>query len=123
MKRILVVIFCAGLAVMNGCTTEPELDKVPVVSYNTDVKRILSSHCNFEGCHGGGGAEAGSLENYTDVMGYVKAGDAHASDLYKVITYKGLLVERRMPPSGYEDVPATDIKMIYWWIEQGAKDN
>lgn len=55
-------------------------------------------------------------------MGYVESGDAHASNLYKVITKRGF-VEERMPPSGYQTVSAEDVKLIYWWIEQGAKNN
>lgn len=110
------------VAGFTSCTTEPDLDRVPVVSYNNDVKRILSSNCNFQGCHGGAQAEEGSLEDYDGVMAYVKAGDARASTLYKVMTLKGI-VSRRMPPAGYEEVPAQDLKKIYWWIEQGAPNN
>jgi len=110
-----------GLSFLQACTTEPDLAEVPEISFSNDVQRIVSSHCNFSGCHGGGG-EAGSLQNYDDVMGYVKAGNAHGSTLYQVMTKRGL-VTQRMPPSGYEKVSAQDAKLIYWWIEQGAKNN
>ncbi len=105
-----------------ACTTEPNLEGVPEVKYSTQVQTILSAHCNFEGCHGGGGGgEAGSLLTYEDVMSHVKEGNAHGSTLYKVITKRGFV--ERMPPSGYAEVSAENVKLIYWWIEQGAKNN
>mgnify|MGYP003597745511 CR=1 FL=1 len=106
----------------NSCTTEPDLTGVPEVSFSNDVQRILSSHCNFSGCHASTGGEF-SLETYDAVMGYVKSGNAHGSELYKIITNKGIVVEERMPPSGYEQVSPQDVKLLYWWIEQGAKNN
>ncbi|MBL7923787.1 MAG: hypothetical protein JNL88_06285 [Bacteroidia bacterium] len=118
-------IMSAAVCILGGisaCTTEPDLDKVPEIKFSTDVQRILSAHCNFSGCHGGGGGEAGSLLTYADVMGYVKGGNAHGSKLYQAITRRGLVAER-MPPSGYEEVNAENVKLIYWWIEQGAKNN
>jgi hypothetical protein len=50
--------------------------------------------------------------------GDVKSGNAHGSDLYKVLLRTG---DERMPPNG----PLSDIqiKKIFIWIEQGAKDN
>ncbi|MBP7167308.1 MAG: hypothetical protein KBB64_06585 [Bacteroidia bacterium] len=120
-KRLLAGIAIA-FTTFSACTTEPNLDNVPEIKFSTDVQRILSSHCNFEGCHGGAGGGEFSLQTYADVMGYVESGDAHASNLYKVITKRGF-VEERMPPSGYQTVSAEDVKLIYWWIEQGAKNN
>ncbi len=110
------------LAGTSGCSTEPNLDSVPEIKFSTEVQGILSAHCNFEGCHGGsGGGEAGSLVTYADVMGYIKAGNAHGSKLYQTITKRGFV--ERMPPSGYSEVSAENVKLIYWWIEQGAKNN
>lgn len=118
---ILTACFVFSL-VFSACKTEPKLENVPEILFSGDVQRILSSHCNFQGCHGGGGGEAGSLLTYEDVIGHVKTGNAHGSTLYQVITRRGLVPER-MPPSGYASVSAEDVKLIYWWIEQGAKNN
>jgi uncharacterized membrane protein len=52
--------------------------------------------------------------------GGVKAGNAHRSKLYRVITNRSF---QTMPPSGYSEVSAEDIKLLYIWIEQGAKNN
>jgi hypothetical protein len=109
------------LAFISSCTTDPDLSKAPDISYSRDVSRIMSSHCNFRGCHGGGEGEF-SLETYNDVLAQVKAGDARGSSLYQVITRRGF-VEERMPPSGYAEVRNEDVKLIYLWIEQGAKNN
>ena len=126
MKKWKIGGLVLAIAGLSSCTTKPELDTVPQVSYSNDVQRIISSHCSFSGCHGGGqGGHGGefSLASYDDVMRYVKAGNAHGSELYKIITNKGLVVEERMPPSGYEQVSPEDVKLLYWWIEQGAKNN
>jgi hypothetical protein len=114
---IIVVLFTTI-----GCSTNPDLTGVPEVSYNNDVKRIMSANCNFEGCHGGGGHNKGSLETYEGVMSFggVKAGDAHGSKLYRLITGRS---GPKMPPSGYNEVSNADIKTLYIWIEQGAKNN
>lgn len=105
-----------------SCTTEPDLTGVPEVSYNNDVKRIMSANCNFEGCHGSGGYNNGSLETYEGVISFggVKAGNAHGSNLYRLITGRS---GPKMPPSGYSEVSSADIKALCIWIEQGAKKN
>lgn len=119
MKHYLSATFLATLTLLlfNACTTEPDLTNVPVVSYKTDVQRILSANCSFNGCHG---HDVGS---YNSVMSFgdVKAGNAHGSKLYRVMTGRDPF--NKMPPSGYNEIPRTDLKTIYLWIEQGAKDN
>lgn len=121
-KLIAPLTVFSFLLIIASCTTEPDLTGVPEVSYNNDVKRIMSANCNFEGCHGGGGHNKGSLETYEGVMsfGEVKAGDAHGSKLYRLITGRS---GPKMPPAGYSEVSSTDIKTLYIWIEQGAKNN
>lgn len=119
--RVALLLIPAILCTLSSCTTDPDLDNAPVISYSSDVRLILSAQCNFSGCHGGRGGEF-SLDNYDDVMRHVQAGDARASMLYKVITRRGFGVER-MPPSGYAAVSNEDVKRIYLWIEQGAPNN
>lgn len=120
MRSAFLLLTAFLLAFVSSCTTDPDLSTVPDISYSRDVSRIMSSHCNFRGCHGGGEGEF-SLETYNDLMAHVKAGDARGSSLYRVITRRGF--EERMPPSGYTEVRNEDVKLIYLWIEQGAKNN
>ncbi|MFM2156385.1 MAG: hypothetical protein RL516_1134 [Bacteroidota bacterium] len=117
----LLIIFSLFISI-NSCTTNPDLTGVPEVSFKNDVQRVLSANCNFEGCHGGGGHHEGALDTYEGVMsfGEIKAGDAHSSKLYRLITGRS---GPKMPPSGYNKVASSDIKTIFIWIEQGAKNN
>ena len=116
------IIFLFVLIAIASCTTEPKLDNVPVISFSTQVQPIISSHCNFSGCHGANPEGPGSFQTYDQVMGSIKAGNAHGSKLYQSITRRGF-VEQRMPPNGYQEVSSENAKLIYWWIEQGAKNN
>ena len=120
-KALSLFIIFSLLISISSCTTNPDLTGVPEVSFKNDVQRVLSANCNFKGCHGGQGEEE-SLIGYDNVMsfGEIKAGNAHGSKLYRLITGRS---GPKMPPSGYSDVSSTDIKTIYIWIEQGAKNN
>jgi hypothetical protein len=116
-----IFLLLALLAVGFGaCRRDPDLTGIPEVSYNNDIKRIMSGNCAFPGCHDGGGGEAGGLVTYEEVMGQVKAGEARKSELYRIVTGRSFT---KMPPSGYPDVSKEDIRLIYLWIEQGAKNN
>jgi hypothetical protein len=120
-KTLLLFMVFSLLIFTIGCTTNPDMTGVPEVSFKNDVQRILSANCNFEGCHGGQGEEE-SLVGYDNVMsfGEIKAGNAHGSKLYRLITGRS---GPKMPPSGYNEISSTDIKTLYIWIEQGAKNN
>lgn len=124
MKKGLVwaIALTGMMAAFSSCTRDPDLTNVAEVKYSVDVKRILSVNCNIGGCHGGASHGAGSLESYDAVMSYggIKAGNAHRSKLYRVITNRSF---QTMPPSGNSEVTAADIKLLYIWIEQGAKNN
>jgi hypothetical protein len=119
---LLATIFFVLIAVFSGCSTEPNLENVPEISFSTQIQPLLSAHCNFAGCHGDNPEGPGSFQNYNQVMGSIKAGNAHGSKLYQSITRRGF-VEERMPPGGYQEVSSESAKLIYWWIEQGAKNN
>jgi hypothetical protein len=120
-KTLLLLMVFSLLIFTIGCTTNPDMTGVPEVSFKNDVQRILSANCNFEGCHGGQGEEE-SLVGYDNVMsfGEIKAGNAHGSKLYRLITGRS---GPKMPPSGYNEVSSSNIKTLYIWIEQGAKNN
>lgn len=104
----------------NSCKHEVDLTGVPEISFANDIQLILSGNCTMAGCHNTDAASEFPLTTYENVMaeGDVKPGDAHGSELYQVLLRTG---DERMPPSG----PLSDlqIKKIFIWIEQGAKNN
>jgi hypothetical protein len=125
-NRLLTVIMTGCALLMYSCRHDMDTTNLPEVKFSTTVQGILSANCNFSGCHGdsGGGGheeESFSLVGYDNVIenGKVKAGDAHSSDLYKVISGHG----KKMPPDPRSPLADDDIKRIYVWIEQGAKNN
>ncbi len=75
----------------------------------------------MNGCHGDDRESEFSLTSYNKVMdeGGITAGNAKASEFYEVLLIN--FGEKKMPPNG----PLTDvqIKKVFLWIEQGAKDN
>jgi hypothetical protein len=105
------------VAFVSGCTREPELDGYPEVSFLNEVKPIISANCTQAGCHTGSRGEF-PLVSYEDIAGAVTPFNARKSELYKAITGRS---ERMMPPGG----PMADdqIRNIFVWIEQGAKNN
>jgi hypothetical protein len=119
-NRIGAFFILLAISSIIACTTEPDLTGVPEVKFRTDIQRIMSANCSFEGCHDG--KDEGSLIGYDNVMSFggVKAGDAHKSTLYRVSTGRSF---EKMPPSGYNEVSADDLKLMYVWIMQGAKNN
>jgi hypothetical protein len=116
--KIYLLLTLLGVGI-GACSREPDLTGVPEVTYSNDIKRILNGNCNFPACHGVGGGEGG-LNTYEEVMGQVMPGDARGSYLYRLVTEKTAV---KMPPSGYPRVSQEDIRLIYLWIEQGAKNN
>ncbi len=115
----LVLILLSSIS-FNSCKHEADLSGVPEISFANDIQLILSGNCTMSGCHGNDPQSEFPLTTYNLVMneGDVKPGNANGSELYKVLLRTG---DERMPPSG----PLSDIqiKKIYLWIEQGAKDN
>ena len=112
-----------SLIFLNSCKHDPDLTNVPEVTFST-VQGILSGNCTFSGCHDGAGSneeEVFSLIGYDNVIdeGKVKPGNARDSELYKVISNRG----EKMPPDPRSPLSDDDVKKIYIWIEQGAKNN
>jgi hypothetical protein len=123
-KEIMVASIAMSLMMTGSCKHDPDMTGVPEVTFST-VQGILSSNCTFSGCHdvNSGNNDEGkfSLIGYDNVMenGDVKPGKAKDSDLYKVLIGK----EETMPPPPRSPLSDDDIKRIYLWIEQGAKNN
>lgn len=114
--KLLAIIAFATIA-FNSCRHEPDLSSLPDFTYEQDIKRIISTNCSMNGCHGTDASSEFPLVTYEQLMDEcdVKPGDAHGSKLYEVITDNG---PERMPP----DAPLldNDIKRIYIWIMKGA---
>lgn len=118
MKHYKLGLLLLLLVAAVSCRRDPDLTGVAEVSYQNDIRRIMSGNCAFPDCHGG--EQGPSLNTYEGVSGEVKPGDARKSELYRIVTGRSFTV---MPPSGYPDMSAEDIKLLYTWIQQGAKNN
>ncbi|MBL0103661.1 MAG: hypothetical protein IPP51_07855 [Bacteroidetes bacterium] len=110
-----------------SCRHKTDLSSLKQVSFANDIQPIIASNCAMSGCHStgssGGEHELFPLTTYEEVIdeGHVKAGDAHGSKFYQVISNHTL--EDVMPPSPYPPLSDDQIKLIYLWIEQGAQNN
>jgi len=86
-----------------------------------DIMPIISSNCTMSGCHDNiTHAEGVNLTTYTKIMGFVEAGNAANSKLYKVLNKTG---DERMPPPPKPALTAAQKALIQKWINQGAKNN
>lgn len=123
MKRISsLLLFTVIILTSISCLHKADLSSLKEVSFASDIQPILAANCTQSNCHNVGGREF-SLVTYNDVMsgGEIKAGDAHGSNLYQTISNHGFA--ETMPPSPLPPLSTDQIKLIYLWIEQGAKNN
>lgn len=118
-----------------ACTHEPLDPNSPVVPptsssncsadsvyFTNEVMPIIASNCTMSGCHDAiTQAEDVNLTNYTQIMKYVKAGNASGSKLYKVMIDSD--PNDRMPPLPASSLSTTQLAKIQKWINQGAKNN
>jgi hypothetical protein len=125
MNKISKILPIAGIFfLISSCVHETDLSTLKTVSFASDIQPILAGNCTQSDCHGGSGhEELFPLVTYDDVIsnGEIKAGDAHGSKLYRVISNHGF--EQTMPPSPLALLSSDQIKLVYIWIEQGAKNN
>lgn len=110
------MLLIIGIAVMNACHHDPVIPTTPV-TFEGDVKPIILNSCARTGCHVAGGEDP-RLTSYKEVMEIVKAGKPQDSKLYEVIT--ALSGEDAMPPDG--PLSNEQLRLIYIWILQGAKE-
>lgn len=115
-QYISLIVF--SIIAYSSCKHEPDLESLPNLTYEADIKRIISTNCSMNGCHGTDDKSEFPLTTYEEVMDEceVVVGDANASKLYEVIRDNG---PDRMPPSA--PLLDNDIKRIYIWILKGAK--
>lgn len=121
-KTILLLLPAIALCLVFSCKHEPILPEQEV-SFHSDILPILRGSCQHAGCHSpfDPNAEFPLDSVVSDVREYVDEGKPKHSKLYEVITETKL--EDRMPQAPYEKLTDRQIKLIYIWIAQGAKDN
>ena len=117
-KGFLLLILLYAMFV--SCRHDGVVPNSPEISFSNDVQSIIIGNCTQSGCHpSSSDHEKFSLVTYDDVMKTVEPGNARNSKLYETITGQGKL----MPPSSQASLTDQQIKYIYLWIEQGAKNN
>ncbi len=112
--KILSIFFLAFF----GCRHSPDIPTSPIFTFNKDINTITLNNCATAGCHDGS-TERKPLITYSNLMHYVTPGKPYSSKLFTtIITLTG---DKKMPPRA----PLADqqIKAIYIWILQGAKEN
>ncbi|MBK9414118.1 MAG: hypothetical protein IPN61_12005 [Bacteroidetes bacterium] len=123
MKKIILVTFSSILILpFFSCLHKNDLSTLKEVSFANDIHPILAANCTQSNCHSNNGGEF-PLVTYEEVMsgGEIKAGDAHGSNLYQTISNHGFV--DAMPPDPLPPLSTDQIKLVYIWIEQGAKNN
>jgi hypothetical protein len=100
-----------------SCHHETIIPSTPSISFKNEVEPIITGSCALSGCHGND-FERFRLTNYDEIRKQVTPGNATSSRLYKSITKLG---PGQMPP----DRPLSEdqLRLIYVWIMQGAKNN
>ena len=124
MKKLFVLIAIIAIpsAVFYSCQHEPVLPEEQV-SFSTDIMPIIQQGCWHAGCHGDSLNSEFKLSDYQKIMDRcdVVAGKPQRSGLYQVITTTS--GENKMPQEPYPSLTERQIKLIYIWIAQGAKNN
>lgn len=123
MKKLVILSIIALLpaSFFFSCKHEPVLPEHEV-SFSQEVMPVIQMGCQHAGCHGDSLNQEFKLVDYETVMsgGDIEPGKPHSSKLYEVITETD--PEERMP-FGMAPLSDRNIKLIYIWIAQGAKDN
>jgi uncharacterized membrane protein len=118
-KIFVILAFC--LVEFSACRHETDLSSFPEVSFSANVQAIIIGNCTQSGCHTNQGNDHHEfpLVTYEDISGYVSAGNADNSKLFEAIIGR----TKVMPPPPQSMLTDEQIKYIYLWIEQGAKNN
>lgn len=112
----------ASLAVLvtflmaTSCRHDPVVPSTPQISFKDDITPIVIGNCSQSGCHDGG--RQFRLQDYQEVMRHVTPGQPNNSKLFTVMATNGSKV---MPPNS--PLPDEQVRLVYIWILQGAKDN
>jgi hypothetical protein len=124
MKKLIVLFIIALVPAVSffSCQHDPVLPEHEV-SYSNDIQPILQLGCTQAGCHGDSLNQMPRLTSYESVMefGDIEPGKPKDSKLYERITEED--EDKRMPKPPYPRLSDRNIKLIYIWIAQGAKNN
>lgn len=122
-RKIISSIFICLLLLLNSCKHNTDLASIGEISFSSDIQPIIAGNCTQSGCHNAQGDAEFSLVTYNDVIsnGDIKERDARGSKFYQVISNHG--GEKAMPPPPLPSLSSDQIKLVYIWIEQGAKNN
>ena len=101
-----------------SCTHKPDLQDVPEICFESEVRPVFLNSCAISGCHDGSGEPDLVLKSYPDIMKGIKAGNPDGSKIYKSITLTS--GEDKMPPD--QPLSLDNRTIIRLWIEQGAKE-
>ncbi|MEK6476895.1 DUF1553 domain-containing protein [Catalinimonas sp. 4WD22] len=130
--RIFSLLFFAGFCMLSACqeSSKNRADNAKKVSFNYDIKPILSDRCFA--CHGPDankreaelrldtpeGAFAALAENPGHFA--IVAGEADESELYRRISSSDPEV-MMPPPESNLKITAEEVELIRQWIEEGAE--
>ena len=121
MKEIKKLLFPLVILLIMSCSSDSESDIIEItdqetpISYNTNIKTIISNNCL--GCHSDptkNGAPF-SLTNYDQVLVRAQNGQL----LRSINRQTG--ESRAMPPSGR--LPQATIDLVDQWIQEDFKEN
>ena len=122
-KLFIIGMIIGGLSVWSACHHDTDLSSIRTISYQSDISTIIIGKCGSSNCHG---SENKSLIGYDHLISYgnIKAGNAWKSKLYTMCKGSGFSgLVNKMPPSGSPGLSNEELKMIFVWIQQGAKNN
>jgi len=119
LNKVLLVPFVALL--MGACKHEVPDDPAPEVCFENDVLPIFQSSCAKSGCHDAiTRADGYQLDTYNNIIARgIRPGDPSDSEIYEVLQEDG---DDRMPPPPNPPLTSSQIRLIYNWIKQGARN-
>lgn len=112
-----LLIVVSSFIWISSCTHDTKITDQPIVCFEGEVLPVFLNSCAISGCHNGGGNEAMSLINYTEIRRGVVPGNPNGSEIYNVITDTWGF--NRMPPK--QPLSLENRMLIRVWIEQGAE--
>jgi hypothetical protein len=105
---------------LNGCISDIQMEGYPEVSFSKEVQPVIAANCTQSGCHGNVDTEEFPLVTYDEIRFKVEPGNGRKSELYRAMTGRGI---EFMPPRPSSPLTEDQIRAIFIWIEQGAKNN
>lgn len=117
MIKRLLIIFSIGLG--TACTSDSEQDLLPddpdrcstTISFQNQIDAILTTNCNFTGCHNGDNGASRNWTIFSNVQNNAQA-------------IRSRTTGRTMPPANTGiTLSDGDIDAIACWVEQGAQNN